>query len=377
MWNRLSELLSSLRIAVACLALLMILVVWGTLHQAENGLWAAQQRFFYSWWFEVYGWIRLPGAQLAMAVLFVNLLAAAVRRIPFTLAQTGLVLIHVGLLLLIAGGWFTHRFGREAFLALREGETSNVASSYREWEIALWEQDGRAREVVAVDAAVLPVGREFSLVDPDLHLRLERYHANARAFTAAPGESPPPVANASGIARIEAAPRETDREKDRPGVILDIAGPVADAGANAVRVLLFGNDEAPTRVKVGNREVFMMLRRKRYPLPLSVSLLDFRRTYHPNSEIPRSFASDIRVDIKGVTRNARVEMNHPFRYRDYTLYQSSFADLGGGEEMSTFAVTRNAGRVIPYVATGLIVLGLAIHFLKALFLRRAMPGSAA
>ena len=371
-WNRLLDLLCSLKVAVVCLALLMVLVLWGTLHQVEYGLWAAQQRFFYAWWFTLFGWLPLPGAQLVMAVLFVNLLAATLRRIPFRLDHAGLVLTHLGLLLMLAGGWFTHRFADEAFLALQEGETSNVAASYRDWEVALWEDTGGAREVVAVDAARLPADRALALDEPALHLRLEQYHPNARAFTAGADAPAAPVRNASGIARLEALPREKDPEKDVPGLVLTVSA----APGEAQRVLLYGGDPAPTRVEAGGRDVFLMLRRKRHPLPLTVSLVDFKQAYHPNSRIPRSFSSDIQVDIKGVTRQAVVEMNRPFRYRDFTFFQASFANLDNGREQSVFAVTRNAGRLIPYLSTALVVLGLAIHFLRALFRRHVRAGRA-
>ena len=65
-------------------------------------------------------------------------------------------------------------------------------------------------------------------------------------------------------------------------------------------------------------------------------------------------------------RDVIVEMNEPFRYRGYTFYQASYADLENGAEMSTFAVTFNVARLIPYVATGLTVVGLAVHFMTAL-----------
>ena len=66
------------------------------------------------------------------------------------------------------------------------------------------------------------------------------------------------------------------------------------------------------------------------------------------------------VHIQDVVRDALVEMNQPLRYQGYTFYQASYADLEGGAELSTFAVTRNHGRLIPYVATALTVLGLVM-----------------
>ena len=363
--ERLLDFVSSLRLTVACLALLIVLVILGTLYQVEHGIWASQQRFFYAWTFSLFGWLRVPGGLLVMAVLFVNLLAATVRRFTLAWAHAGLILSHAGLLLLLAGGWWTHRFGEEAYLELAEGETANAAASYRDWEFAFWRGNGAAREVTAVDARDLPGEGSLALGGPDLAVRLDTYYPNARAFTGGPDVDNAAGTNASGIVRLEPLRRHTDPEQDLPGAVLDVGAP----GHEPARLLLFGADLRPTRVMVGDEAISVLLRRKRYPLPLAVTLVDFQRRYHPNSRIPSSFSSRIRVDLQGVTRETVVRMNHPFRYRDYTFFQASFAALESGEETSVFAVTRNAGRLIPYLSTGLVVLGLTVHFLRALVLR--------
>ncbi|MBE0665039.1 MAG: hypothetical protein IH584_04385, partial [Candidatus Aminicenantes bacterium] len=51
---------------------------------------------------------------------------------------------------------------------------------------------------------------------------------------------------------------------------------------------------------------------------------------------------------------------------DYTFYQSSYAEDGLGGESSTFSVVRNSGRWLPYIASALLFLGLAGHFLAML-----------
>ena len=46
MIRRLIACLLSMRLVVTCLSLLMILTVWGTIHQVKYGLWDAQQTYF-------------------------------------------------------------------------------------------------------------------------------------------------------------------------------------------------------------------------------------------------------------------------------------------------------------------------------------------
>jgi hypothetical protein len=98
-------------------------------------------------------------------------------------------------------------------------------------------------------------------------------------------------------------------------------------------------------------------------LPFAVKLIDFEKTLHPGTEIPRSFSS--RIEIGG-TRRAVISMNRPLRTGGYTFYQSSYSEDDRGGESSTFSVVRNKGRWLPYLSSALLFLGLAWHFLAML-----------
>ena len=70
--------LSSYALSSVLFLLLLLLTYFGTLYQTENGLYAAQQRYFNSLFVvhEAFGVfpLPLPGGYLLLAVLFVNLL---------------------------------------------------------------------------------------------------------------------------------------------------------------------------------------------------------------------------------------------------------------------------------------------------------------
>ncbi|HLP48789.1 MAG TPA: hypothetical protein VK469_22805, partial [Candidatus Kapabacteria bacterium] len=132
--------MASLKLTVVCLLILAMLVVWGTVYQANHGLYQAQQKFFHSWFFLLLGFIPFPGAVLIMFILFFNLVAVLFYRIGFRLSKIGNLITHLGLMVLLLGGFFTFYFSQESTLMLKEGETSNMSSSNRLWEIAVWEQ---------------------------------------------------------------------------------------------------------------------------------------------------------------------------------------------------------------------------------------------
>jgi hypothetical protein len=371
-FTRIRDFFLSLRLTVVLLLLLSVQVVIGTLYQVDYGLYAAQKRFFESWVILFFGVIPFPGGAAVLTLLFINLFANMLARFEYGWRQMGLILIHMGLLLLLAGGWVTKQFGQESFMSLIEGEGSNLSLSYHDWEVAAWPADaGLAREVVAIDASYAKPGRVMPYEELGFALTVELFHRNARAFRSTDPAVAATVANAMGITMLEADRANWDPQDDVPGgvfMLQPLGG--GESGGEPVRVLLFGGDRLETRVRVGDEDVMLSLRRKRFPLPVMMNLIDFEKSFHPNSDIPRSFSSFVEVDLQGVQRDVLIEMNRPFRYQGYTFYQASYADMDSGQELSTFAVVLNYGRVIPYVATAMTFLGLAVHFLISLFQRR-------
>ena len=100
--------LASLRLTVALLAMSIVLVFFGTLGQVNLGLYEAHERYFKSWlvlWQPVSSLpipVPLPAGYLLGTSLLVNLLAAHFKRFKFTWKKSGILLTHVGIILLLA-----------------------------------------------------------------------------------------------------------------------------------------------------------------------------------------------------------------------------------------------------------------------------------
>lgn len=362
--TRLAGWLISPRLAVVCLALLMVLTFWGTVYQVDHGLYAAQERFYNSWFLLLGGFLPFPGTQLVLAVLTLNLLAYLGSLLVQPRVAIGILIMHVGLLTLLVGGGITHYFAEEAQLTLEEGETSSVAASYHHWEIAVWREDGGVRDVQAVTADGFAPGRTLRFDAAGITVAVEAYHRNARAFqSAAPGAGEGAISS-FGITSLRGAPPAREPAENVAGGLFEVR---AD-GQDPVLVILFGEDVAPRRFTTATGEYQIALRRVRTPLPFVVTLLDFKRELHPGTEMARAFSSDIEVNADGVDRTLTISMNKPFRERGYTLYQASYREEGA-RQWSTFAVTRNYGRLIPYVSTAVIVFGMVWHFVAVLVRR--------
>lgn len=357
--------LASLRISVACIALLFILTAWGTLYQAEHGLYAAQTRFFHSWFFLVWGVAPFPGSQTVIFALFVNMLASMVFRVKYTVGNIGNVVTHAGILFLLVGSFITYHFAQESYLPLAEKEVSNVSLDRRNWELAVWQEaSGEAgRKVTAVELGPDQAGRELDFGEFGMKAVVSNYYRNCKPEDAPQG----------GAQAFKLAPRSPaqDPEDNVAGAALRIK----KAGGGEQEVLLYGGQDEPVRVATGNGEIRIALRQQRHPLPMTVRLLDVRKKDYPGTGIARSYESDVEVESDGVAFKTRIYMNHPLHYKGYIFYQSSYAANAQGRETSVFAVVENKGRLVPYISGGLVFGGMVIHFLMLLFGYGRRPGS--
>jgi len=350
---------ASLKITVVCLLALVILVIWGTVYQAEFGLYPAQQKFFYSWYFLVLGVIPLPGTALIFCLLFINLVSALFFRIGFRLANLGNLITHTGILFLLVGSFLTFYFSQESSLVLKEGQTGNVSSSTHLWELAIWTGPGDSaeRDVYAVDTAGFKPGFAVDFPDLDLAVTVGTFFRNCTPLKAAD----------QTIVDLQEKPVEPEAEDNRAGGIFMIRS--AGAGYRAV---LFADEIVQAPLTHQGRPVFLCLRNKRFPLPVSLTLKDFKATFYPNSAIPRSFSSRVTLQSPGgdVGRDVVISMNKPLRYRDYTFFQSSYFVDEAGQENTILSVVKNRGRLLPYIASLWIFAGLLMQFLKKLLVSK-------
>jgi hypothetical protein len=359
---------ASLKLTVICLIILTLLVVWGTVYQSDHGLYQAQQKFFYSWFFLIFGFIPFPGTVLVMFVLFFNLVCSIFFRLGLRWSNIGNIITHTGIIVLLVGGFFTFYFSVESSLMLREGETADTTTSRHLWELAVWENPDRVTkvDVFHVDTEGLDPGDTIGLDELGLVLTTKEYYDNCSAFTAGGGDSAA-VINAGGIRALKSRPTSMEISENVAGGVFDIK---ATSGTKKT-LLLYGQDSKPTPVKVDNGTMVFSLRRKKIPMPLSITLLDFKVKFYPNSRIPKSYESTVAVKTEGgVDRNVVISMNKPLRHADLTFFQSGYYTAPNGTEYTILAVVKNFGRLLPYFSSIIIFLGMVIHFMVMLLKRR-------
>jgi cytochrome c biogenesis protein ResB len=140
--------IGSLRLAIALLVLLAAVCAGATFYESARGTPAVQAAVYRTGWFAA-----------LLTLLGLNVATSLILRFRRQLHQTGFVLAHIGVLLLLAGSLVSLQFGLDAQLALYEGESASA-------------MEGEERQPVP-----LPFGVTL------LEFRSERYPGSTMAAT--------------------------------------------------------------------------------------------------------------------------------------------------------------------------------------------------
>ena len=368
--KQLYDFLSSYGFAVVLILFLFLLTFLGTIEQVEHGLFQVQKKYFESL-FLVHQLelgslklpVPLPGVYLLLLLLTVNLVLGGIVRIKKHRRNVGVIVIHLGMLLLMAAGFVKLKFSDDGHLTLSEGQQSASYVSYHEWEVAIWKLGGQGpvKELLIPDAEItrLTEGRTTTFKHPELpfELKLGHYTRNARVLQKGPmWQSEAPVVN--GFA-IQAREPETENE-------LNVAALYAEAttGQGAPQKgLLFGwRDAGPWVVGAGADRYAVDLRRRNFSLPFTVRLDKFTHELHPRTQIAKVYKSDVTKLESGTQEKVEIQMNEPLRHRGFVLFQARWGREPDGTLFSVFAVVRNPSDYWPLYACIVISIGLVMAF---------------
>lgn len=364
---------SSLGLCCVLLILLALLTWLGTLEQVHSGLFEVQKKYFESFFLVHQAGsvpIPLPGANLVMCLLFVNLTVGGIVRLRKGRATAGVLVTHVGILLLLLSGFVKMYFSEDGHMTLFENDRADFFQSYYRVELALIENvDGeRGREFLVPQEQFADARgpRPVRLTAPELPFDLEvtNFMPNCRPMPKGPMfEVAVPVVD--GVF-LQSRPRQAQAEANASGVyatVVDKSEGTRQAG------ILWSLDAEPWTVTVQDKTWALDLRKERYPLPFTVELEKFTKEDHPGINMPRAFSSDVEV-LEGTTsRPVRISMNEPLRDRGYVLYQASWgpSDARPGDRLfSTLSVVRNPADRYPLYACIVIGFGLLLHFARKL-----------
>jgi hypothetical protein len=370
---------SSLKLTIVLLAFSMALIFFGTLDQAQYGIWHTQQLYFESFiaiWaypeqapaYDQLFWLRIPmpGGYLLGGLLFLNLVAAHLTRFKLSWKKSGIFLVHFGLVLLLVSELLTDLLAVESQMPVDEGSRSNFSQNHRANELVLIDRSHPDYDSVhAIPATLLKAGKEIDVPNTPLRIRTINYYPNAslgRATNGAATESP---ANRGTAIRMDVVvtPQPVSYAENEINTATAYVEILKDE--DSLGIWLVSNvidDRFPPQIVEADGkawEVAMRFQRQYYPF--EIELIDFSHDKYPGTEIPYNFSSEVKVYHQDSTKNqkALIYMNHPLRYEGFTFYQASFANQ---DRTSIFQVVRNPGWLLPYVSVLLMGLGMCVQF---------------
>ena len=300
--------LASLKLAVICLGLLSLTLAVATKFNSDYGQNAVNAYIYQSRWFA-----------LLLAFLAINVFCAASIRFPWTKRQTGFVITHVGLLVVIAGSWWAGRSSEEGQLALKEGETKGELILNHKPVIYVKPVDPHSgKEIGTYRIPVSPGAFDWAPTDSELvskaedpfRLEVKGFHPSSILRDVVvpsptgkpmvrlnPTIVPPGATEASLVFRDEIDqwfPLADDRlgrtvrdagpaqfivtRSPRPEVFADFLDPPADPGVEGVAILHYEDKDGRTRrfdVRLDDAKVSVLI-----PLPDSDLMARLNKISH-------------------------------------------------------------------------------------------------
>ncbi len=351
--------LSSPKIFSYSLVWMIILVFFGTIAQKDIGLYASQIKYFSSYYFTVLGFIPVPGGRLILFFMTINLGFSILKKNLWKMKKIGVIIVHLGGLLLLLGGGITAQFSSEGNMVISEGETLNYVDDYFDMELVFVNTSlNDSLEYTVFDAPLLQNGNKIIYDKFGIEIDIIDYLKNVRIENRISSANPIYKGFLNEFVLLPKRP-EKEATQNRPGIIIKIEGISEDK--DGIYGIFLGQKN-PDTFEIGDNLFFTEFRRKRTYLPFFINLLDFKKVMHPGTNVAKSYSSEIHLIENSIPRRVLIKMNEPLRHKGYTFYQASFVD-GLERETSVFAIVKNYGRLFPYVSSIIMSIGLLIHLL--------------
>jgi ABC-type transport system involved in cytochrome c biogenesis permease subunit len=399
--------LASLQLTVALFALSIVLVFYGTIAQIDRGIWTVVDQYFRSWFvwipfqltaefakrfFDLHestvwqGSFPFPGGWLLGGLMLINLFAAHLVRFKLSWKRSGIIILHLGVILLMGGELVTGLYAIESRMVLQVGESRNYIDHSRRVELAVTEEGTGKTAVIPQD--MLSRGRTIS--SPDLPFDIEvvdRYKNTAPRAIVGGDDKNAIVSIMGGRYKVVPAPEvsgvKTEQSEDIPGVQLRLLKKDSHEQLEDRMYSLWSYKDGPAArrfmalpslVEVDGKRYSVELRNERIIKPYSLELLKFEHAKYAGTKMAKDFASTVRlIDPEtGDDREVRIWMNHPLRHRGETFYQSGTVATGStpteidrGDQKDTgtvLQVVKNPGWLLPYISCCVVTLGMFIHF---------------
>jgi hypothetical protein len=343
----------------------IIYLIIGTVAQKYVGLYDATQTYFYApiiW----LGPIPLPGFSLLLAFIFLSLCANLIFKGLWSVRNSGIILTHISVMLLIGGGFVTGIFSQEGYVDLAEGQSKAYFNDYHSREFVLIDDAGRTVSSIAFDELDIKSAKtvtkenaiNFDGFDFDIEILNKCRNCGIKAREELWEKNN--YRSMAAHMQIFDKKAEMQNEENMGGLLIRISN-LERIEETGIYVVLEDVPQRPT-ITVADKTYTISLRKIIRKLPFSVQLIDFEKEAYSGTQMAKEYQSRVRVREENSLWETVISMNEPLRYKGYSFYQSSYIQTPEGP-ISVLAVVKNSGRSFPYIASIAICIGLILHLL--------------
>lgn len=341
--------LASLNLAVILIILMALMMMAGTFFESKYGTNYARSTIYNS-----------PFFLTVEFFLFLNILFAALVRLPPKGRLAGFYITHLGLLAVIFGGLLTMIYGIDGGIELEKGKIVSLA---RLQGSAIYLRHINADKTEEeLKTITLPSAADEVFPKENVFLRhhkltIERYLPRARARN---------KWLPTRITEWVPLPPRNDDTASPSAALLRISSKSEQAEENTLWV----SDQEQSVFRSETGDVFeAALGPTFHALPFAIRLDEFLlRTDDIGSNAPSSYESFVTVFLtKDRTSKHLIAMNQPLKIGNYTFYQTSYFPSSGGSYGSVLTVNADPGRSLKYTGSFLITTGSLTHFLQRAF----------
>ncbi|TWT51943.1 Cytochrome c biogenesis protein CcsA [Thalassoglobus neptunius] len=295
--------------------------------------------------------------------------------------RAGVVLLHAGIGLMMFYDVLVGTQHIESQMSIVEGDTVNFSRDIRDVELAIIDGSSPEEDQMTVVSSSL-LRPETTITDERLPFDVEvlQFYRNSdvrglRSF--GPNEEIPENPATAGIGKnVVVTPvdnvkgTDTGGRVDVPSAYIRLRTKGEDGEDLGVYMVSSIFDLSPEpfgetqSVSVDGKTYEIALRFVRYYNDFSIKLTDVQKNDYKGTSQVKDYSSYITVTdpSRDLEFDHRIWMNNPMRFAGKTFYQSNYAMMEGGREMTTLQVVDNAGWMTPYVSCMIVWVGMMYHF---------------
>ncbi|MDB9741854.1 cytochrome c biogenesis protein ResB [Akkermansiaceae bacterium] len=368
-------------IMVTSIVLLIAIVFFSTLEQAETGLYAVKQRYYAMDVFFVQPILRgklvpiiLPGAYWVCAIFTLNLICGGIVKMGYLMAKktrrevpfekrfgkfVGVFTSHISMAVMMIAGAVDYHMSSTTMLDVVETKTNHIGYSDEDVVIEVSEiKEGVEQNVHVVSNKLIDdmilnnqqsllnskkPTKTFTFKDFPFEIKFNGWYRNANIFsnkttrTETDGElvdgkfiREDDILTISESERIQSYNQSvpvSDRKKafNLGAAYLD----VVDTKGNSQKIIVSSAFTEtglaitdPVTVNIDGKTYGFKLTYKSSILPFDIFLKELDVNTYQGTSMARDYISHIEYEFEGKKESATISMNEPFRKGGYTVYQA-------------------------------------------------------